>query len=342
MKLFQRFFATCGGRPDADTESAGAGAADFADSDAPAGHTTITPFLASVRLPRSAGEPEDERIVRPSLAILFRMAVGPGADYYAPRFLEYERIGRSFPSWNWAALWAPGVWAIYRRLWLPGIAFAVWPLLALAAFRSVEPHLGESGAVSIAVAAFLIWLGPGLAAALVANTLVYRRARQLVRNAEAWNRRTDKAARWLSKRNVIAPTPAAFAGGAAILLALYVVVPSLQSAYADLVIRSRVAEGLAAIQPLQREIEEWFVSRSPSGAPAFEVAEARPGTEFLEAVSVSLTDGRVRIALSSLIPELSGRSILLAPAVDRRQQVRWICIPVDIPARYLPPECRQG
>jgi hypothetical protein len=50
----------------------------------------------------------------------------------------------------------------------------------------------------------------------------------------------------------------------------------------------------------------------------------------------------VRLALDSSIPELSGRSILLAPAIDRWLQVRWICIPVDIPERYLPQECKQG
>ena len=59
-------------------------------------------------------------------------------------------------------------------------------------------------------------------------------------------------------------------------------------------------------------------------------------------MNVSLTSGRVRLALGSLAPELYGRSILLAPALDRRQQVHWICVPVDIPARYLPRECRQG
>jgi hypothetical protein len=301
-----------------------------------------TPFLDSIQWPRDADEPEDERIVRPSLAILFRMAVGPGADYYAPRCLEYERTGRSFPSWNWAPLLAPGVWAIYRRLWLPGMAFIVWPLLALAVFRFVEPDLGDSGALSLAVAMFLLWLVPGVAGALTANTLVYRRARQLVVGAEARTYRPDQAAKWLSRRTVIAPMRAAVAGGATMLLALYVVIPSLQSAYTDQVVRSRIAESLAAIEPLQRRLEAWFVSRSPSRAPEFDVAAALPGSLLLEAVHVSLTSGRVRLALGPLIPELSGRSILLAPAMDRRQQVRWICIPVDIPAKYLPQECRQG
>jgi hypothetical protein len=232
------------------------------------------------------------------------------------------------------------VWAIYRRLWLPAIAFAVWPLLALALYEVVEPHVGGSGAVSIAVAALLMWLGPGVIAATIANTLVYRQARRLVGNAEARTRRPDKAAQWLSQRTVIAPIPAAIAGAATMLLALQVMIPSLQATYADQVVRSRIAESLAAIQPLQRQLEDWFVSRSPSDAPDFALAQMRPGADPPDPVNVSLTSGRVRLALGALTPELSGRSILLAPALDRRQQVRWICVPVDVPARYLPRECR--
>jgi hypothetical protein len=41
--------------------------------------------------------------------------------------------------------------------------------------------------------------------------------------------------------------------------------------------RSRIAQSLAAIQPLQRQLEEWFVSRSPSDAPDFALTQLRPG-----------------------------------------------------------------
>ena len=58
-----------------------------------------------------------------------------------PRFLEYERTGRSFPSWNWAPLAAPGVWAFYRRLWWAGTAFSAWPFFALAAVWAALPRL---------------------------------------------------------------------------------------------------------------------------------------------------------------------------------------------------------
>ena len=191
------------------------------------------------------------------------------------------------------------------------------------------------------MAAFLVWLGPGLVAAAIANTLVYRRARRLVGTAETRLRRPEMAARWLSQRTVTAPIPAALAGAATILLVLQVLIPSLQATYADQVVRARIAESLAAIQPLQRQLEEWFVSRSPFDAPDFALTQVRPGVELVDPVNVSLTSGRVRLALGALTPELSGRSILLAPTLDRRQQVRWICVPVDVPARYLPRECRQ-
>jgi hypothetical protein len=54
---------------------------------------------------------------------------------------------------------------------------------------------------------------------------------------------------------------------------------------------------------------------------------------------VSPVSGRVRVDLGAYHPELDGKAILLAPAVDPEQRVRWICVPVDVPRRYLPPPC---
>jgi len=341
VKAFRPILASCSNVLGFGAASAGPDTtADFADTQAPE-ISLAAAFVDSIQLPLAAGESEDEKIVRPSLAILFRMAVGPAADYYAPRFLEYERVGRSFPSWNWAPVLAPAVWAIYRRLWLSGLAFIAWPLLAIAIFWIALPHLSDINAIALVATGIVVWLMPSVVGALLGNTLLYRRARGLIRTAEARTTQTDKAARWLSRRTVIAPLQAAVAA-AVMVVALGATLPSLQSAYADQVVRSRIVEMMAAIQPLQRQLEEWFISRSPTDAPQIDMAEARAGAESLAKVNVSLTNGRVRLALGPSIPELSGRSILLAPAIDRWRQVRWICIPVDIPARYLPEECRQG
>jgi len=302
-----------------------------------------TAFLDTVHLPPIPGEPDVETVVRPSLAILFRMAVGPAADYYAPRFLEYERIGRSFPGWNWAAPWVPALWAFYRRLWATGLAFALWPVAAMAAFGLVDPYLGDSVLASLACAVALLWLVPGAVAGLAANSLLYRKARHIVLNAEAETLRPDEAARLLGKGSPIAPGAAVLLGSAAIILALFVAAPSLQTAVADRAVRNRVGEALAALRPLQRQVEEgWGFVRSSLIAPNYEIIGRERGTEFLGAVNVSLENGRVRLALGPSVPEVAGRSILLAPTRDRDERVRWICVPVDIPARYLPHDCRKG
>lgn len=301
-----------------------------------------TSFLDTVHLPAIPGEPDDERIVRPSLAIPFRLAVGPAADYYVPRFLEYERIGRSLPSWNWASLWAPAVWSFYHKLWGAGLAFALWPIATMATFGVIDPYLDDSIVALLACAVALVWFVPGVVAALTANSLLYRKTRHLVRKAEGQTFWPEEAARLLGKCSPVAPGAAVLLGGVATMIALLVAAPNLKTAVADRVVRNHVAEALAALQPLQRQVEAGWDRVTSSRILPNDEFDWQQGADLLGTVSVSPENGRVRVALGPLIPELKGRWILLAPTLDRDERVRWICVPVDIPARYLPQPCRQG
>ncbi len=65
-----------------------------------------------------------------------------------------------------------------------------------------------------------------------------------------------------------------------------------------------------------------------------------PGAAPIRLVGVSPASGRLRLELE--LPELRGKSILLAPAVDPQQHVQWICVPVDVPRKYLPQDCARG
>jgi hypothetical protein len=307
-ELYGRF-GVAASRREADTWS------DVADTQARQDFPMAAEFVDSVHLALEPGEDADERIVRPSLAILFRMAVGPDADYYGPRFLEYERTGRSFPSWNWAAFMAPGVWAIYRRLWGAGIAFTVWPLLALVVCWLALPSFSDTGLMGVAAAALAAWFSPGVVGALTANTLLHRKSRVLVQQAETHMSETDKAARWLARRTVIAPVQAV-AASVIMLAALGVVVPVFESAYSDQLVKARIAESIAAMRPLQRQLEEWFMSRSPDDAPAIALDETLD-TPQLDKVNVSLVNGRVRLALDRRSPSSpAARSCSRPPSTD--------------------------
>ena len=49
----------------------------------------------------------------------------------------------------------------------------------------------------------------------------------------------------------------------------------------------------------------------------------------------------MRVSLGPAVPGAAGKAIVLAPTVDDQQRVQWMCVPIDIPPRYLPEACRR-
>jgi hypothetical protein len=301
----------------------------------PIGHDTV-------QVPEIGG---DERVIRPALAVLYRLAVGPAADYYTPRFLDFERSGRGAPRWNWPAMLLQSVWAFYRQLWLPGILFALLPLAGAMAFLGLAPYVDdwsfdESGVTWLLCAAACIWVVPGVVAGLCSTPLLYDRIRRLVRRAE---RAGDAAyaAALLARHRSTSLASALLFGGGAMVLVFAPVAPVVHTAYEEHAVRAQVAASLSALVPLKREVEETLTYFSAIGYPFGEAATAaQRWTKFLDSVTVSPRNGRLRLNLGPAIPELWGKTILLAPARDWLERIHWTCIPVDIPRRYLPKECR--
>jgi hypothetical protein len=296
--------------------------------------------LDSIVFPADVREQQDERRVRPALAVLFRIAVGPRADYYARRFVRYERSGRGSPSWNWPAFALPTVWAFYRKLWAYGVACALLPLFGILAFTGLDLVRGDSRLVWWACAALFGWLLPAAVCATFANPVYYRRIRQLVRRAETNTRSAEVAAKRLLQR---APTDGLLAVllGAGVLLCLGSVIgPRLQSAYHAYSMRGVLEQVIATVRPLQRQVEEfWAQGRPMPEHPDFRALRAHRADGLVYAVDLNTQNGRVRIDLGGAQPELEGRSILLAPAIDAWHKLHWMCIPIDIPAAYLPGSC---
>jgi hypothetical protein len=282
-----------------------------------------------------------ETCIRPALAVHFRMAVGPSADYYAPRFLQYERTGHGAPGWHWPSFLLPSVWAFYRKLWFEGLVFALLPVAGAVAFFALAPHIGNAHVVWLAGAALAIWFLPGLIPALLANSLLYRRVRRLVQQAEESTGNAAQAASLLASRSPTSLVAALLLGGGAIVLAGNLILPSVRVAWVEHQVRAKVTAALASVRPLQEQIEDgWSRFRAIPRKLDADGLRVGAATAFFDEVSFRPANGRLRLGVGSSIPELFGRSILLAPAVDPFQKILWMCIPVDIPAKYLPKECR--
>ncbi len=296
----------------------------------------------TVRMPWSPDGVSPDTVVRPALAVLYRMAIGPAADYYVPRLLRREGNPRSAPGWVWPAFFFPVSWAFHRRLWLTGVGFALLHFAGLVAFLALEPAIGGGDIAWWLALALLVLVLPGVAAAMLAVPLLHRSIRSGVRRAEALGDRPDRVAALLAQRNPTSLTNALLLGFAAVALWLAVALPQLEARYADRIVRGRVAESLAAVAVLQMAIDD---SRRravalpvPERDPQF--APTAPGAAWLESVSVGLGNGRLRLTFAAALAPLAGKSLLLAPAVDAGQELRWVCIPIDIPRQLLPRECR--
>lgn len=284
----------------------------------------------------------DERtIVRPGLAILYRLAVGPGADHYARRFLAFERNPHARLGWHWPAFLAPAAWAGYRGLWLAVFFFSLLPLLATMIFIRLSPSLDGADRAWALSAAFFTWIVPGMLAAAAAHYLVYRRVRRRALDAE---RATEGAVLAAARLNALSPVTwkGALLGVGATALVYAAVLADLRGAWREHQVRGVVLGSLEGARAVQEQVEASWSSNARLVPTQTAAVAARTSAAWaIEDVHVSPGNGRLRVTFNQALPELAGKSLLLAPARDSRQRVRWVCVPVGIEPHYLPESCRR-
>jgi hypothetical protein len=329
--MFSRYF----GRWQAGGRQAGG-------SPATARHETDPiPASEGVRLHGPPDDPRD-KVIRPALFVLFRIAIGPSADYYGPRFLAFERAGHGMTGWHWPALFAPAVWAFYRKLWIAGLVFALLPLAGAYAMALIAPWLDDFTWMWLACATLLTIVLPAVSGAALANALLYRRVRRRIRRAEASAGSPSQAASRVGGIAPVSPYGALVLGTLAFALLVGGVVPVLFDAYNDHAVRVKVGKALVGVTPIKEQIEDsWTAFQHwPRPASSMELP-ARAGAVLFNEVVVDPATGRVKLDVGPSIPELGGKAILFVPAVDDAERVRWFCVPVGIPDRYLPQVCRK-
>src|SRR5258706_2568809 len=295
-------------------DSAGTGRVQ--SQEAPPG---FTPTLDSIVFPAFVREHQDERRVRPALAVLFRIAVGAHADYYARRFVKYERTGRSVPSWHWPAFALPTIWAFYRKLWAYGVACALLPLVGAFAFTRFDFEFGDSSLAWWAGAVLCVWLVPALVSATFANTFYHRSIRELIRQAERNTRSAETAASRLVKRGATDALLAALFGVGTLLFVGSVAGPRLQTAYHEHSVRAKLTQAISAMKPLQRQRQEhWTPRHSTPAHPHYGAVRAHEGHAIVRTVDLNASNGRVRFDFGPAGAQRPGKYLFPAPSLRAR------------------------
>ena len=154
---------------------------------------------------------------------LYQAAIGDkNQDYYIAKFEDFDQHGPGLQvSWNWAAFFFTGFWALYRRMygW-----FVVWWVMAtiIVVFEKV-PNVQIHQLLAVVVG--VLWLGFGA----LANALYHRNVR--ARIAAVQKASTDGA--WVTRRlhassGVLAWVPFVFGGIPVIGIVAALALPAYQ------------------------------------------------------------------------------------------------------------------
>ena len=228
------------------------------------------PFSTRFSFPdMTEGEARQPR-VRPALAVLFRVAVGPSADYYAPRFLEYERPAAARRDGTGRR---SGCRACGRSIASSGSRDSCsrccrWPA------RSPSRRWRRVSTTCRTVAAGRSRWPSGCCPASCPRFSPIRCSIAAFGGSCGGRRRVPPAwHRWRADLGKRAPDFALrrdpLLGGGAVLLAASLVEPDVRGACFEHEVRAKVSAALASVRPLQQQVEESW------DAPARHPAQAR-------------------------------------------------------------------
>ncbi len=254
-------------------------------------------------------------------------------DYYLKRFESFDDRGGGFiPSWNWAAFFFTGLWALYRKMYavffvVLGISF-ISAIFNILAFISPTPPLG----ILIRV---VLMIGFGI----YGNALYYRHTIRKIAKARTTLPDAEKILSYIQFKGgvhvwviwvfLIIP----FGGG--ILAAIAI------PAYQDYTIRAQVSEGLNLARTAQTAVTDHFNATDELAANN-ETAGLPPANRLsgIYVSSVAVDAGNVVITYGNEAHGLiDGQTIVLTPEIQLNM-LKFTCSSQSIEPKHLPAACR--
>ncbi len=248
---------------------------------------------------------------------LYGAAVGPGADFYVPKFLAFDQPGAARTSWNWPAFFVSFYWFLYRRMWRE---WAVYALLIPVLIAIATLLLPREGPVLV-VAQLLSLAYSFVVVPLFANYLYYGAIKRRIAAVQG------RVAEGANQVSVLAALP--HTSGLAWLVLL--LVPALGGilaaiaipAYQDYAVRAQVAASLNQVADLKVAIAQKYAATHAWPASAAEAGAPAPS---FPSADVTVEAGTISIHYrDSAAFAIAHQTLSLRPGVDAAGNVVWTC-----------------
>jgi len=263
----------------------------------------------------SGGEPDPELVRIDARSADYDAVIGPRAEYYRPRFEEYDANGMRL-SWNWPAFFITTIWFVYRGMWRIGAINLVYPFIVWfgTLFLARQGWLGPAAAGG---AVFILLPLPWILLPAFANALYWRRVRRLLTFPPSPEAEVDPARRLAGLRacggvvdgNVVALTTVMTAISCGIVS--YLAITGVRN-YRLQVLQSALFEAQYRSDELGRVIERHYLATHawPRGLEDLEYVPPR----MLYVASMSVDRGSIIVVFNGRgIARLEGHRLIYRP-----------------------------
>jgi Tfp pilus assembly major pilin PilA len=113
-------------------------------------------------------------------------------------------------------------------------------------------------------------------------------------------------------------------------------------AYQDYVVRAKVMEAIASVEPLKTQVEaSWSKDQSIPDQLDYAVLENTSAEKYLRSVKLDKENGTLTLVFKNLTSNADGKSIELVPSSRNDAPIRWQCRNIDMSPHFLAASCRQ-
>lgn len=259
--------------------------------------------------------------------------IGPNnTDYYLERFARLSHMDSA--AWHWPGFFVTWYWMLYRKMWLPALAYFFLPYLMMIPFAV----LGAVAPAAMGLLAIVWWLAWIFGPPIFANRLYFNHCRKLIANIKRQSNSREQALARMEARG-------GTSGILVIILALFGLVAIVGilaavsiPAYQQYTHKAKVAEAVMTGQQLADEVGASYERTGQLPSDVNRMLDEMPThARIVRGAELDGTTGALTLHVE-LDPRTRG-SIEFQPQADSARHLTWTCSSPDLSMRLMPRSC---
>ena len=278
----------------------------------------------------------------------YSAVIGPKNQYYyLQQFERFDQAGKASAGWHWPAFFLTFYWMLYRKLWMPALAYFLAPYLML---MVAGVFAGMGSAVIGGLFYLAYFIGVVILLPMYANAIYYNACKKKIAQAIAASPDPQRQLGELTARGGTSNVALIFVGLMVFVAVIGILAAVSIPAYQSYIARSQIAEALSLADGLKEPVASYYGKNGNCpgdniDAPIGDIpmASSINGT-YVQMVQTSTESPCAIIATmksTGVNASIAGKKLILQMQ-DQSGNLSWTCYSPDMRQNVLPKACQQA